>query len=455
VSVRSSIRIMLVALAALSASGCTLKFTHRCEVPEPVVEAAPGPPRLPLAVEVRHAPSAVPAEVARASAAGHVWVVDAAPPTQALFARLAASMFAPAPDPARPADAVLEIRLDRIDFELVNPVVGPYRASVGYRATFQAPHEEIAALDVAGEAEVPLQWRFSNHCDGIGRALAVAMQEAGAALLGKVTSDPAVVAFFAGRGAAVPAFSVRPAESYEIVPARLAASPRPPEEPAPAAPYADPTSPYVPDAAPAPTRSPEAASVPVSAGIAMPPRSFQVRVGLGLFRAEETAGKLEEGGTGISVTALGAEYRPMRALGLALEVGGAARDYSARTLPPAGGFAVPRGIHLSSKSLGFGVRAMKAGGPVEPWVGATAQLIRTELASSYSVFGLDVTGEPSGSTWSAGLDLGAGLAVFPGGRHVVGLEVRRLFARARFDPFPGNVGVGGLGFALTYGVSLP
>ncbi len=50
---------VLVAIASF-ASGC---FTHRCTVPAPVVEAAPGP-RLPGAVQVRYAPPAVPAESA-------------------------------------------------------------------------------------------------------------------------------------------------------------------------------------------------------------------------------------------------------------------------------------------------------------------------------------------------------------------------------------------------------
>ncbi len=184
------------------------------------------------------------------------------------------------------------------------------------------------------------------------------------------------------------------------------------------------------------------------------PRSAQIRVGLGVFRGDASAGKLDDPRTGVSVTMLGAEFRPLRALGVTLDLATLGRGFSGKTLPSPGGFAVPRGIFLSSTSVGLGVRGILPGGPLEPWVGVTGQLVRTELSSSYSLFGLTGSGDPSGTAWSAGVDVGTGLLFYVGRGVQLGIEVRRLFSRASFDPFPGSVPVGGLSTSLTFGAVL-
>jgi hypothetical protein len=413
-SVRRSLRVPLCAIAAQLASGCT--FTHRCPVPDPVVEAAPGQ-RLPLAVEVRHVPG-VKAEVGRRNSPFHLWVVDAAPPTRALFHRLVASMFDPvvagtaAGEAASRAAAALEVRLDAADFRFVDAISGPYQASVAYRATLRAQDgTEIASFDVAGAAERPLQWELPSHCPGIGGAAAMAMQEAGAAFVRELAADPAVAAWLAGQAMPVPRFTVRPVESYALA--------------APAA---------------------------VGPGVAMPPRTFQLRVGVGAFTGDVTGGRLEGARRGVSFTA-GAEYRPARALGVAMEGGAIHRGYSPRTLPPGGALAVPRGVYLDTRTLGIGVRAFLPGRALEPWVGAMGHVMRTEVCAEYALLGIGGCGG-AGVDWSAGFDVGAGLAVYPR-RWALGVEVRRLFARANLDPLPGAASVGGVGVSLTLGRTLP
>jgi hypothetical protein len=183
----------------------------------------------------------------------------------------------------------------------------------------------------------------------------------------------------------------------------------------------------------------------------MPPRTFHLRVALGTFKGGETAGRLEDAQHNLS-GGVGAEYRPARALGVELEAAGVQRTYSPSTLP-AGGGASPRGIYLDTRMLGVGVRAILPGHAVEPWVGATGQLLRTELCES-SRFAMSVCGQRRGSDWSAGADVGAGLSVFFG-RWLLGLEVRRLFARAVLEPFAGSTAVGGYGTWFTFGRTLP
>jgi hypothetical protein len=415
-----TVRIASILAVALAVQGCT--FTHRCPVPDPVVEAAP-PERIPLTIAVRSLPAAVPPELARQRDPYHVWIVDASPPTQVLFDRLAASMFARVvPEPsAADADAVIEVRLDRLAFDL--DTFGPYDAAVGYHVSLRARDGwEIAAFDASGAARRPLEAGLTTHCAGIGKATAAAMQDAGAAFVGWFARDPGVAAWFAGRGDAVPQLTVRPPSSYA-----------PPREVAAAA------------SAPPPA--------PIGAAKAMAPRTFQLRFALGVFLPDDTRGRLEGGEKGVAMTVLGAEYRIRSVLALALELGGLSRSYSGRTLPPAGPFARQDGISLDSRTLGFGLRTVLPGGPFEPWIQATAHVIRTELCGEYVVFGLGGCGSTS-TDWGTGIDIAGGVNVFPGRRWFLGFEARRLLAHATLAPI-GGASIGGVGISAVIGLALP
>ena len=85
------------------------------------------------------------------------------------------------------------------------------------------------------------------------------------------------------------------------------------------------------------------------------PRSFRLRVGAAQFRAESTAGKLEDPSKGLAVTALGGEARLTSVLRLDIDVEFAERSYSATYVPHYTGFG-PR-TTLDSTSVGAGLRA--------------------------------------------------------------------------------------------------
>jgi hypothetical protein len=206
------------------------------------------------------------------------------------------------------------------------------------------------------------------------------------------------------------------------------------------------------------TAEPAAAPRPVTAPPPTPavPRSLQMRVAVGLFHhGDSNAGTLEAPSNGLAFTLLAMEWRPRPALGVTFEFGNFARDYSAKAVPPPSLFAVPRSIFLASSLVGVGVRLVAPGGPVEPWLGATALALRNALSTTYTVFGFPGTGSPEEVAWSAGLDLGGGLLLYPGKRVQLGLEVRRILSRASFDAFPKTVSIGGWTTSVSFGGAVP
>jgi hypothetical protein len=186
------------------------------------------------------------------------------------------------------------------------------------------------------------------------------------------------------------------------------------------------------------------------------PRSLQLRVSAGVFHhGDSTAGTLEAPTNGFAFTLLGMEWRPRPALGVTFEFGSFARDYSAKAVPPPSPFAVPRSIFLGSTTLGVGLRLVAPGGPVEPWVGATALALRNTLSTTYTVFGFPGSGSPEEVAWSAGLDVGGGLLLYPGKKVQLGVEVRRILSRASFDAFPGSASIGGWTTSVSFGAAVP
>jgi hypothetical protein len=430
---RRAATIGLFALAAF-AGGCS--WTHRCTVPTPVVEAGPGP-RLPVAVEVRYAPPAVPAEVTQANEFGgsvpeHRMVVNAVAPTRAMFDRLAASLFERTVS-VPPAEAILEIRLDRFG---IGTSMNSAFSDVAYRATVRtADGAEVAAFDVEGASTVAASLRHLGFCGARGEAVAVAMQQAGETLVQKVSESDALAAWLAARGMASVRFTVKPFEAYA--------------EPTPTS------------ATPSPTTSasasgpPRAPPVPVHAGappLPLAPRSFRLRVGLAQFRPESTAGKLEDPSKGLAVTVVGGEFRLTSVLRTDIDLELAERDYSATYVPHYTGFG-PRAT-LDSTSVGVGLRGSPPLGdrpPVEPWLGASARIIYTKLKVTY--FG-GLAYSEAHEAFSVGADVGGGVNFFLGERWGLGMDVRWRFARASLAPL-GSVSIGGLLIGGTFFASLP
>ena len=446
-----------LAVAALVSSGCAIHMTHRCEVPPPVVEAAPGAARLPLAVAVRVVPKGTPSETFEQRDEVHRWGVDPVPPTRAMVARLAATAFERAilePEGAASttpgSDAILEVRVEELRFEWQPIGAGPYAARIAYRVALRpAEGAPVADLAIVGEGARGAVYAAVTHCKGIGDAVALAIQDAGAKLLAALSSDPAVLAWLATRGVPSRTFAVKPPESYP--------APAPPPRPSR---Y---DGPYVPPGTEQPggpvgEAEPPAPARPVTAPPAKPavPRSVQVRVAAGVFHhGDSTPGALEAPRTGFSFTILGMEMRPRDGLGLTFEFGSLARDYSAKALPPPSPFAVPQSIFLGTTLFGVGVRGVLPGGPVEPWIGATALALRNALSTTYTLFGFPGSGSPEEVAWSAGVDLGGGLLFYPGKGVQLGLEVRRIFSRASFDAFPGTVSIGGWTTSVSFGGAMP
>lgn len=423
----------IFALAAY-ASGCS--WTHRCAVPTPVVEAAPGP-RLPIAVEVRYAPPAVPAEVTRANAYAvgfgpeHRMVVSAVPPTRALFDRLAASMFERTVS-APPADAVLEIRLDRFD---VGTTLNGAFSDVAYHATVStADGAEVATFAVEGASAVAASLRHLGFCGARGEAVAVAMQQAGETLVQKVSESDALAAWLAARGIAPVRFTVKPFEAYAERTSSTSATPSPT------------TSAFA-------SEPPRA--VPVRAGpppAPLAPRSFRLRGGLAQFRPESTAGKLEDPSKGLALTVFGGEFRLTSVLRTDIDLEISTRDYSAKYVPHYTGFG-PR-TTLDSTSVGVGLRVSPplGGRPrVEPWLGASARIIHTRLEVTY--FG-GLAYSEAHEAFGVGADVGGGVSFFLGARWMLGLDARWRFARANLAPL-GSVGIGGLLIGGSFGAVLP
>ncbi len=455
--VLTPVRLAVVTVAALSSSGCAFQLTHRCAVPPPVVEAAPGRGKLPLAVAVRVVPR-TPTETFEQRDEHHRWGVDPVPPTRILVDRLAASVFEQViADPegagsaAAPIDAFLEVQVEEVRFAWQPIGAGPYSARVAYRVALRTPGgATVTEFPIHGEGARGAVYDAFTHCTGIGDAVALAMQSAGANLLARLGSDPAFGAWLAARGIAATVLAARPPESY---PAPAAPAPVPPAD----APYVPPGM-ELPGGPASGAATAAAAPRPVTAPPATPPvpRSVQLRVAVGVFHhGDETAGALEHSKDGFAYTLLGAEWRPRPAVGVTLEVGGFARDYSGKVLTAPSPLAVPRGIFLGTMLFGVGVRGVLPGGPVEPWIGATALALRNELSATYSLFGISGSGAPEETAWSAGLDLGAGLLLYPGKGVQLGIEVRRILSRATFSALPGAVSIGGWTTSLSFGGAGP
>src|SRR5512133_1755140 len=233
-------QLVALALAAHATAGCAFPMTHRCAVPQPVVEAIPGGGRLPLAVAVRTAARTTPSETFEQRDEHHRRGVDPVPPSRIMFARLAASLFegrvadagAPAPD------AVLEVRVEEVRFAWTPIGFAPYAATVAYRVTLRAPDGAVVSeFDLAGEGSRGVVWEPATHCKGIGDAVALAMQDAGGKLVARLGTARAIATWLAARGVAAPVLAIRPAAAYP--------------EPAPAAPPSEGAAPaYEPYAPP-------------------------------------------------------------------------------------------------------------------------------------------------------------------------------------------------------------
>jgi hypothetical protein len=416
----------LVLLAALLSGGCA--FTHHCEVPTPVVEVPPGHRHLPLSRTVRYLPGKAAPELARPNSVFHTWIIDADPPTRALFDRLAASLAGPAEAP--PA-AVLEIRLEQLDFSFVNPILGPYQASVGYRATLRAPGgAELASYQLTGAVDQPVPWELGTHCSGLGRAVARAMQGAGTGLLEHLDANPGLLP----EGAA---------------PEVAVAAPPPVEPPAapPPLPAPDRAPPPPPEATPPPPP-------PVVAGPAMPRRAMQLLLGLGAVLPDHASNLLVGGDHGSPSLRLAVEYRFTRFVAFAFEGGTEWRRFGPDNMPSGGFFGTASGVDVGIGSIGAGLRAFWPGEVVEPWGGFLLQLVSTKLANNYAVLGMPgwtSSAAPGGTDTSPTLELQGGLRLYPGGHWTFGLEGSRRSATATFSGFPGTIQLGGWGARLVLG----
>lgn len=441
-------RIAVLVAAAGCATGC---FTHRCTVPAPVVEAAPGP-RLPGTVQVRYATPAVPARSVQVSPGSfltpdHRVIVDADPPTRMLFDRLAASLF-DRTVPAPPAETVAEVRLDRF---AVGTTWNATVSTVAYHVVLRgADGAERAAFDVEGAASVAPMLRHlaAPSCGAREEAVALAMQDAGGALVRKLSESEAVAAWLASRGAAPVAFRVKRADEY-VDPAAAASTST--EDACPTAmPTLTATAASTATPLPTPVRPVEPGPPPQPVA----PRSLRIRAGAAAFRPRTTAGKLEGASNGLSVTAFGSEARVAPGLRLDIDLDFDTRTYSASHVPHLTGFA-PRAT-LDGFTTGVGLRASPPLGsdrpPLEPWIGVSARVLYTRLVASY--FGGASGGDAVDTAWSVGADLGAGLNLFVGGPWVLGVDVRWRFGRASLAPL-GSVDVGGLLVGGTIGGAMP
>jgi hypothetical protein len=433
--------VSLALLAPLVVLGCaTPTYAHRCDVPQPVVEAAPGSTRIPLAVAVRHSsvPGA-PADRTEQRDPNHTWSVAPEPPSRAMLERLAETAFErvlPDPDgaasggPPVGADAVLDVRLGQVGFSWTPIGVGPYAAQVDYHVTLRgAGGAPITSFDVEGVGSRAPILLALTHCAGIGDAVALAMQDAGAKLLTGLSGDPSLAAFLQARGVPAPALALRPVADYP---------------PAPSPPRPDPLVP-----GPPPTDAPAPAARPVVAPEATAPvrRSARLAVGLGAFLPDETAGALEGAATGFGFL-LDAETRFAPYLAFAAEGGWFAAPYAKAAVAP----GTTRAMALSTWYLGLGLRAILPGDGIEPWIGVLPCALLTTAEESFS---LRMSMNDWAPAWSAGLQLGAGIRVYPGGPHVISLDARRLFARASLGTLPGDVAIGGWSLTASYGVAIP
>lgn len=352
-----------------------------------------------------------------------------------MFDRLAASLFERTVS-APPADAILEIRLDR--FGVGTSMNGAF-SDVAYRATVRtADGAEVAAFDVEGASTVAASLRHLGFCGARGEAVAVAMQQAGETLVRKVSESDSLAAWLAAHGIAPVRFTVKPFEAY----AEPAISTSATQSPTTSASASEPP--------------PAAAPVPVRAGpppAPLAPRSLRLRVGAAQFQPESTAGKLENPSNGLAVTAFGGEVRLNSVLRLDVDLEFAERSYSATYVPHYTGFG-PR-TTLDSTSVGAGLRAWPPLGDrprVEPWVGVSARILYTKLEVTY--FGGLSGGESLDTAWSVGADVGGGLNFYLGARWGLGVDVRWRFARASLAPL-GSVGIGGLLIGGSFVAALP
>jgi hypothetical protein len=434
---RPVVSLAALAVVAVGAGCATPTFTHRCDVPQPVVEAAPGP-RIPLAVTVRHSTARGFPEERSAVRMGHEWTVEPLPPSRAMLERLAASAFERvvlepegAATVAPPgADAILDVRIGTVSYAW-GGAFDPYHARVVYRVALRdADGGAISEFDVDGVGtRNPFTW--GTHCVGIGDAVAIAMQDAGAKVRAGLRQDSALDAWLAARPAFSAAVDASP-DDRDLAPRRPAAGPAP-----------QPGAPDTPSA-PLPVTSPP----PVR-------RAAHASARFGSFLPEETSGVLEGATAGWSLD-VDLEMRFSPWLALAAEVGYALGSWTNATT----GAGTKGHLDVGSWTMGGGLRGFLPGAVIEPWMSALVCAVRPEVNGS------DPTASRRGDAWlpweyfsfpaaSAGLELGAGLRIYPARSVVLGVEVRRLFARGRLDPYPGGVELGGWTLALSLGFVRP
>lgn len=407
--------------ATLAGAGCT--FTHRYAIPQPVVDPAPAS-RIDATVGVRYEPDLDAREVTSTHRMDVLTefrsVVPVGTSVRALCDDLLPRLFA-RPVPLAPAgaatpgvDAVLDVRL--ASFELDWPRGAeerPCRARIALAWTLAtAAGEPIAEFATEAVGEQPR--RVLGDC--IGDAVALALQDAGGAFARRLLSDPSVDAWLRRSGI------VRVAPAAPATPARAAAEPSQGAQVMwGAAPDADGST--------APPR-------PVRQAKPLAPGSSAIRFGAGPFRPQGTPGALEDPGTGVALL-LGATYRPVRPLGIDLDLTTAFAEFSSSTAPPPGTFQTKSGrMQLASLGISAGVRGIAPLGAVEPWAGAGVMLVVSRLSLTGTTLGLPGSVDEDGVT--VGAYAGAGLDLAVSEKWLVGAQCRWIAAEQDFGQLSAN-----------------
>jgi hypothetical protein len=255
-----------------------------------------------------------------------------------------------------------------------------------------------------------------------GEAVALALQDAGRAFSDGLLSDPAVRAWMDRRG--------------------IAATPAPPPAPPPPAPPPNP----LPEGAPAAGAGepPPSPAKPVAQRAPHEPRSAAIRGGTGAFSPRGTPGALEAPSAGVAFL-FGFTHRPLRPLGIDVDLILGFGRFSSSTAPPAGLFETKDSrMDLLSLGLSAGVRAIAPLGGFEPWAGGGLALMISKLALSGATLGFPGSVEESGVAPGAYLAGGLDLAVAE--KWLLGGQCRWTYAEQKFGKLSaGSSGsIGGL-----------
>ncbi len=412
------------AALALACGACTI--THRYTVPQPVVEPAPTR-RVEAAVGVRFEPGLEAREqVSFAPGWGLTRIRSVTPvgrPVVSLCDDLLPRLFArtklvSGTAPQEGVDAVLDVRL--ASFELRSPSgfdASPCRAHIVLGWDLTTPAGEPIArwtTETIGEQPPPV----IGYC--IGEAVALALQDAGRAFADRLLSDPAVRAWMSRRGIA----PVQPPEPPRASPPPL---PQLPEE-AQAIRAADASVP-----------EPSARPKPVVRAAPPEPGTSAMRAGIGWFSPHGTPGALEHPSSGIALL-LGATYRPLRPLGIDVDLTYGHGEFSSSTAPSPGAFETKDGrMSLSSLGLSAGVRGIASLGELRPWAGGGLVILVSQLTLTGATLGfpgeVDESGVTGGAYVAGGLDLGFA------DKWLLGAQCRWTFAQQSF----GNLSAGRAG----------